>query len=88
MKKRNIDDLVRVYHDLEKTLQVLRKSAEKNFAHPSVGQIDVRKLIARLSASKRKLRRKIGNTILLEKQSLKKRIKEFTSNLSHTKNET
>jgi hypothetical protein len=41
----------------------------------------VRKLIAQLSRSKRRIERKIGNTLLLEKQHLKRKIKTFTSTL-------
>ncbi len=82
MKNRKINELLRVYHDLEKTLKQLSASAEKNLhIESSLRQINVRKLINQLSRSKRRLERKIGNTLLLEKQHLKRRLKALTSNL-------
>jgi hypothetical protein len=84
MKNGKINELVRVYHDLEKTLKQLRQTAEKNLAlESSLRHINVRKLITQLSRSKRRIERKIGNTLLLEKQHLKRRLQELTSNLSH-----
>lgn len=89
MKNRKINELVRVYHDLEKTLKLLRKNAERNLAlESSLRHINVRKLIAQLSRSKRRIERKIGNTLLLEKQHLKRRIRELTDSLSHRRTET
>jgi len=85
LKKRKLNELVRVYQDLEKTLKNLKKSAER--AETTLGHINVRKLISQLSRSKRRLERKIGNTILLEKQHLKRRIKVLTSNLSPKESE-
>jgi ribosomal protein S21 len=81
LKRPAISELVKAYEDLEKTLRVLKKNCEKNLvdADSTLRQINVRKLIDQLSRSKKKLERKIGNTILLEKQSLKKRIRAFTT---------
>jgi hypothetical protein len=76
-----INELIRVYQDLEKTLRGLKDTAGKS-AESSLRQINVRKLIVQLSRSKRRLERKIGNTLLLEKQHLKKRIRNIASNLS------
>lgn len=73
-----IAELVRVYHDLEKTLTGLKRSYNKIQSCESVGAINLMKLIEQLSRSKRRLERKIGNTILLEKQQLKRRIRAIT----------
>ena len=74
-------ELIRVYHDLEKTLKGLRKRVEKNSPH-GLSNINVRALIHQLTRSKRQLERKIGNTLLLEKQHLKRRLKAMTNPLS------
>ncbi len=76
-----IDDLLRVYHDLEKTLRSLKANYDQNAGN--LNYINMKKLIAQLSRTKRKLERKIGNTVLLEKQNFKKKIKAIASNLSH-----
>ena len=84
MSKGKIDDLLRVYHDLEKTLRHLKINAERNITIESaLGQINIRKLIHQLSRSRRRIERKIGNTLLLEKQHLKQRIRTIANNLSH-----
>jgi transposase len=81
--KARLGELIRIYQDLEKTLKELKKRYDKyekldaRFAH-----LDLRKLIAQLSRSKKKLERKIGNTLLLEKQHLKRRIKVITDSFS------
>jgi hypothetical protein len=83
MRNRKIDELLRVYHDVERTLKQLKKNAERNLAFDSSPHhINVRKLIAQLSRTKRRIERKIGNTLLLEKQHLKRRLKELTAGLS------
>lgn len=76
-------ELVRVYEDLEKTIRFLRKK-QANGAHlsASLESIDVKKLLAQLARSKKKIERKISNTILLEKQHLKRRIRAIAANLS------
>ena len=79
MKKSKINDLILIYGDLEKTLKVLKQSAERN---AETSQINVKKLINRLSRSKKKIERKIGNTILLKNQKFKKRIGDLTSQLT------
>jgi len=75
-----LHELVRVYHDLERTLQSLRRTVERNAEH-SLKNINVRKLMVQLARSKRRIERKIGNTLLLEKQHLKKRLQALTANL-------
>ncbi len=75
-----LHELIRVYQDLEHTLQGLRRSVEKNAEH-SLRNINVRKLMVQLARSKRRLERKIGNTLLIEKQHLKKRLHAITSTL-------
>lgn len=80
LKRPGISELVKAYEDLEKTLRVLKANCERNFVgESSLRHINVRKLITQLSRSKKKLERKIGNTILLEKQSLKKRVRALTA---------
>jgi hypothetical protein len=69
-----IDELFRVYYDLEKTLQQLRRAYQRN-SELSLRQIDVKKLMAQLSRHKRKIERKIANTLLLEKDELKRKLK-------------
>ncbi len=71
MSDAKLSDLFKVYHDLEKTLTQLRKQAEKRL-HRDM-PIDVKKLIRQLNRSKQRLERKIGNTILLEKQEMRRR---------------
>ena len=86
LKRRRLHELLRVYQDLEKTLKHLKQSAERT-TETSLAPINVRKLIVQLSRSKRRLERKIGNTILLEKQHLKKRIRTIASNLGSRESE-
>lgn len=81
---KEINELIRVYQDLERTLRGLKASLERN-AESSLKQINVRALIVQLSRSKRRLERKIGNTLLLEKQHLKKKLRQITSNLNPRK---
>ncbi len=81
LKKPHLNELVRVYEDLEKTLRELKATYAKHDG--TFPQINMHKLISQLSRSKRKLERKIGNTILLEKQQLKRKIRQLTSNLGH-----
>jgi len=80
LKGKKLTELVRVYQDLERTLHSLRRSVEKN-AESSLRNINVRKLMIQLARSKRRIERKIANTILLEKQHLKKRFRAITTNL-------
>ena len=81
---KDINELIRVYQDLERTLRGLKASLEKNTEN-SLKQINVRALIVSLSRSKRRLERKIGNTLLLEKQHLKKKLRQITANLNPRK---
>jgi len=80
LKRRRLHELLRVYQDLERTLKHLKESAGRT-TETSFNSINVRKLIVQLSRSKKRLERKIGNTLLLEKQHLKKRIRNIASNL-------
>lgn len=75
IKGKRMDDLIRVYEDLEKTLKTIRDTAGEGGA--AAYPINVRKLIQQLARSKKRLERKIGNKILLERQNLKRRIKRF-----------
>ena len=84
LKKPQLSELVRVYEDLEKTLRDLKSTYGKHDG--AFPQINVRKLISQLSRSKKKLERKIGNTILLEKQQIKRRIRQLTNNITHREN--
>lgn len=79
IKGKRMDDLIRVYEDLEKTLKTIRDTAgeDGNSTYP----INVRKLIEQLSRSKKRLERKIGNKILLKRQNLKRRIKRFADSI-------
>ena len=79
MSDAKLSDLFKVYHDLEKTLVHLRKQAEKT-SHRDV-PIDLKKLIRQLNRSKQRLERKIGNTILLEKQEMRRRLDGVVTSL-------
>lgn len=77
MLEKSMEELVRVYEDLEKTLKgITESSVTIQDGHYS---INIRKLVEQLSRSKKRLERKIGNKILLERQNLRKRIKRFAS---------
>ncbi|MBI4405514.1 MAG: hypothetical protein HY537_15230 [Deltaproteobacteria bacterium] len=82
-RKPHISRLLRVYQDLERTLKSLKANhnSHRTLSFSAKG-INIRKLITQLSRSKRRLERKIGNTILLEKQQLKRKIRVFASNLA------
>lgn len=79
MSDAKLSDLMKVYHDLEKTLAHLKKSAEKHL-HRDV-PIDLKKLIRQLNRSKQRLERKIGNTILLEKQQMGRRLRTVVASI-------
>ena len=79
LHRRQLGELIRIYQDLEQTLQGLRSRALPN--ETRLRTINLRKLIIQLARSKRRLERKIGNTILLEKQHLKDRLRVLTSGL-------
>lgn len=84
LTKGKLGDLLRVYEDLEKTLKDLRKNRKQSQAARL--NINVKNLIQQLTRSKRRLERKIGNTLLLEKQNLKKRLGNLSSTFaSHDK---
>jgi hypothetical protein len=76
-RKRKLLELVRVYQDLERTLRELKLVAGSRPRISPLKHIDVSHLIDRLSQSKRRLRRKIGNTLVLETDQMKRRITRF-----------
>jgi hypothetical protein len=81
--KARLGELIRIYQDLEKTLRGLKRRYEKYEKHDArFAHLDLRKLISQLSRSKKRLERKIGNTLLLEKQHLKRRLKVITDSFS------
>ncbi len=79
MKSPKMDQLLRVYEDLEGVLKHLKKEGERRSQFGSHHSIDIRKLVDQLSRSKKKLERKIGNKLLLEKQTIKRRLRLITS---------
>ena len=81
-KKEKVTDLMRVYTDLEKTIRGLKATAKRD-AECALLHIDMKKLIRQLSRSKKRLERKIGNTLLLEKQHLKRRLGSIAATLTH-----
>jgi hypothetical protein len=74
-----VHELVRVYHDLERTLSSLKRSRPGQKAAPN---INLKKLIHQLGISKKRIERKIGNTLLLEKHHLKTKLRNFKSGFS------
>ena len=79
MVEDKIGNLVRVYQDLERTLRNLKQVHRGN---GSVPNINLKKLINQLSVSKKRMERKIGNTVLLEKQNFKNRIRSIRAGFS------
>lgn len=75
--KHRLIELIRVYQDLERTLRELKAVAGSGGHLAALKHIDVRSLIKRLSNSKRRLERKIGNTLVLETDHMKRRISRF-----------
>lgn len=67
--------VLRAYRDLEAVLRKLKRRADLEES-PLSKVIDLKKLIEQLYVSKRRLERKIGNTILLEKEKRQRRWKE------------
>ncbi|MCB9255227.1 MAG: hypothetical protein H6617_11140 [Bdellovibrionaceae bacterium] len=79
IKKATIEQLLRVYEDVEALLRTLKqKESQMLGAH----SIDVKKLIDQLARSKKRLERKIGNTLLLEKHNIKRKLKGLASDFS------
>ena len=74
-----LTEWVRTYLDLDKTMGALFHQSEK--LEPML-RINVTRLIQQLSASKRKLERRISNRLLLEKHHLGMKIKGLTGQLS------
>lgn len=68
-----VNELLRVYEDLEKTLKGLRAAAG---ADNSIHNINLKRLVKQLSASKRKLERKISSTLLMERQQWQTRLRK------------
>ena len=77
--REKLDELVKVYEDLEKTLRGLKRTVKLSGSNPMM-QINLRKLISQLSKSKRQIERKIGNTLMHERAHLLQRIGRFKDN--------
>lgn len=80
---KKFSELLRAYEDLESMLSKLKASVPREVLNIP---IDVRKLIDQLSRSKKRLERKIGNTLLLEKEHLTSRIRLIASHLRQQEN--
>ncbi|MBM4304185.1 MAG: hypothetical protein FJ112_07645 [Deltaproteobacteria bacterium] len=78
---KKLNELVTVYEDLENTIKRLRTSAIL-CGSKSLKQINVHKLIAQLSKSKRKIERKISSTLVHEKAQLSYRLGNWAPKLS------
>jgi hypothetical protein len=78
---KKLNELVGVYEDLEKTLKGLRASAILHGSN-SLKQINLHKLIAQLSKSKRKIERKISSTLVHEKAQLSYRLGNWAPKLN------
>lgn len=79
MKCKKKVELIRAYRDLEKTLAKLNnKSRRLKYMDPMLHQINLKKLVIQLTLSKRRLEAKLSNSILLEKQKLKRKISAVT----------
>jgi hypothetical protein len=76
-RTRKLLELVRVYKDLERTLRELKSVSGARTDRSVLKHIDVGALIHRLSQSKRRLERKIGNTLILETDQMKRRLDRF-----------
>ncbi len=76
-QKHKLLELVRVYQDLERTLRELKSVAGNRARVSPLKHIDMRHLIDRLSQSKTRLERKIGNTLALETDQMRRRISRF-----------
>lgn len=74
--KESMSELIRVYQDLERTLKNLRQLAP-NGPQAAVRQVNLPRLIDQLSQSKRRIERKIRNTLLLEKEGLKRNLRHM-----------
>jgi len=79
LKSPRVLELVAAYRDLERTLRELRRSRPDG----QLAWIDMPKLIERLSHSKRRLERKISNTLLLETQQIKTKLRRLAQGISH-----
>lgn len=76
IRTKGVDELVRVYEDLERTLKSLSKGSTAA-GYP----INLRKLVEQLSRSKKRLERKIGNQLLLKRQNIRRKIKRIARSL-------
>ena len=82
LHNQKIVEWLKAYIDVERTLKLLSQSyTHAGGLEARLRSINVRKLLDQLSLSKRRLERKIGNTILLERNHLRKRIRRFTSSI-------
>lgn len=77
-KKNRLDNLVRVYQDLDVTLRGLTVTrVGVAWVDRNIHQINVLKLVGQLSKSKRKLERKIKKGLKSERAQLRQRLKAF-----------
>ncbi|MFM8314796.1 MAG: hypothetical protein ACKOA8_10960 [Deltaproteobacteria bacterium] len=77
---KRLSDLVSVYEDLEKTLKRL-KTSSLMYSSNSLMQINIQKLMAQLSKSKRRIERKISATLVSERNHLKHRLEGWSPKL-------
>lgn len=78
LSKARLEQLWRAYEDLERVMAALKKRRAL-LGEVSLRSIDVTKLLDQLARSKRRLERKIGNTLLLEKEHLQKKLHHLAS---------
>ena len=72
-------DLVKVYEDLENLLKALRQKGDS--LTDEVRQLNIKDLRVQLARTKTILERKIGNTVLLETQNLKRKLRNISTHL-------
>jgi hypothetical protein len=81
-KKQYVKNLISTYKDLEITLIELKKIYKEKISNDkNLQNINLKKLILQLSASKKRLERKIYNTLLLEKQHFKEKLLHITDQI-------
>ena len=81
LHRRKVKELIRLYTDVEKTLRGLQKNYLQRTTDSVLPRINVRKLVVQLAHSKKRIERKLGNTLLLEKQILRRKLKSLKANL-------
>lgn len=81
LPKARLEQLWRAYEDLERMISLLKRR-RAIMGEASLRSIDVTKLLEQLARSKRRLERKIGNTLLLEKENLQRRLHTLANHWS------